>query len=375
MPTYLGTLSPISPLSNSLVGLPWAADDQSSDTSSIAGPSRRPATITARPSTSRAATAPSLHGPRAPRRSLHATSSMRNENKRPSTSAGRLQVCTNMSTLRPLPAPPPCTPVTPYRSSCRPLPRPPNYPSRTPTPSGSGSGSRAPTPSPEPTPEPKVDGTLERQLIASGKQVLRLDIPDSFEPGIIIISPLSFSSPDLLAPPISETTSTEESLRIYESRRRRTSSTYRYREALQSYARKPTLPRIDVEHNESVDGDSSSNEDAVSDGDWMPPVKPFAVQEFALSPIEKYYESDSAVLTDVNNFPPPRPRRPTDESYIVDVPLDDGPSPRKKGHGRIASDLSKKFKRYSCKWIREKKGKRWVEEDYGQVLQKLRRLK
>ena len=224
-------------------------------------------------------------------------------------------------------------------------------------------------------PELRVDSTLERQTIASGKQVLRLEIPDSSEPGIVIISPLSFSGSDLPASSIHETASIEESLRIYESRRRRTSSTYRYHEALQSCIRKPTLPRIDVGHSGPVNGDNSSDIDIVPDEDLIPPVKPFTTQEFALSPIEKYYDRDSVVLADVNNYPPPRPRRPTNESYIVDVPLDDATSLRKKGHGRIASDLSKKFKRYSVKWIREKKGKRWVEEDYGQVLQKLRRLK
>ncbi|KAH9919715.1 uncharacterized protein B0H18DRAFT_1122357 [Fomitopsis serialis] len=67
---------------------------------------------------------------------------------------------------------------------------------------------------------------------------------------------------------------------------------------------------------------------------------------------------------------PNRSRRPSNEA-------DEGPPspPRKCSHARIASDLSKKLKRYSCKWIREKSGRRWVEEDYGTVLQKLRRLK
>ena len=94
-----------------------------------------------------------------------------------------------------------------------------------------------------------------------------------------------------------------------------------------------------------------------------------------IAPIEKYYDHDTEALTDVSNHPPQCPQQPSNDSFIVEVPLDDAPSPRKKGHGHTVSDLSKKFKRYSYKWMREKKGKRWVEEDYGQVLQKLRRLK
>lgn len=279
-----------------------------------------------------------------------------------------------MSTLRPLPPPPPCTPVTPQRGcSYRPLPHPPSHPpSRAPTPSGSGTLTPSPVPTREPTPEPKIDGTVKRQC-ASGKQVLRLDIPDSPGPGIIIISPLSCSGSVIPTPSIHDTASAEGPLRIYESRRRRTSSTYRYLDILQPQTRKPTLPRIDVE---CADSTSASDVDAVPDEHLAPSVKPFALPQFALSPIEKYYDRDSVGFANVNGpSPPTRPWRPTNESYIVDVPLDDAPSPRKKGHARIASDLSKKLKRYSCKWMREKKGKRWVEEDYGQVLQKLRRLK
>ena len=201
-------------------------------------------------------------------------------------------------------------------------------------------------PTPSPTLEPKVDTTLERRLGVSGKQVLRLDIPDSSAPGIVIISPLSYSASDLPAPSIHET-STEDSLRIYESRRRRASSTYRYHEALRSYTRKPTLPRVDVEKTGSVDSDGPDDVYAGLDSHLAPPIKPFVLQQFALSPIEKYYDHDTEALTDVSNHPPQCLQQPSNDSFIVEVPLDDAPSPRKKGHGHTVSDLSKKFKRYS----------------------------
>ncbi|KAI0713201.1 hypothetical protein C8Q72DRAFT_891980 [Fomitopsis betulina] len=298
MPSYRASVSPLSG------GPPWGTS---------------PTTV--------AAAAPSLHGPRAPRRSLHAAPQPRSR----STGPSRPQLCT---TLRPLPAPPPSTPVTP-RTSYRPLPRPPTHPPHPPTPSASGT-LRPPVPT--------------KALAGTPQQPLYLDIPDSPKPAIIIISPLSYSGSDIPSPSVHDSPSPEEQVRIYESRRWRPPSTYGDPDL--PHARRPTLPRID----------------AGADDDLH---KPLAIQQLVLSPIEKYYDRDSAAFPDLDSHPlPPCPRN---ESFIVDVPLAGPPSPRKKGH--LASDLSKKLKRRSVKWIREKKGKRWVEDDYGHVLQKLRRLK
>lgn len=38
------------------------------------------------------------------------------------------------------------------------------------------------------------------------------------------------------------------------------------------------------------------------------------------------------------------------------------------------TDLEKRSDEYSCGWLREKKGKRWVEENYDAVIQSLREL-
>ncbi|KZT70251.1 hypothetical protein DAEQUDRAFT_214701 [Daedalea quercina L-15889] len=356
MPSYLGPLSPISPLSRSLVGLPWSTPDgQESDPSpNEPGPSQpRSATASLRPSSSRVSNAAALHGPRAPHRSMHAS----NENRRPRNTGRTLQVCTT-GTLRPLPAPPPCTPVTPItpvtpsRSTYRPLPRPPSQPVPLP---------RAPV--------SYVDSSFEHELRVSKDRVLRLVIPDSPEAGIIIVSPLT-GSPEPSAPSLNEAACTQTP-RVDETGRWAT--TCQYTEGSSSQYAKPTLPRIDTHANAHTGSGTDS----------PPSVNPIAfAHPNVLSPIEKYYDNNSAVLGEVNGSRTP-PRRPTNELYdIVDVPLREAgntvpapASPRGWAHSRVASDLSKKLKRYSCKWIREKKGKRWVEEDYGQVLQKLRRLK
>ncbi|KAH9833875.1 uncharacterized protein C8Q71DRAFT_179459 [Rhodofomes roseus] len=331
MPSYLEPLSPISPLCKSLVGLPWTASD--CQESNVAGRSRP--RLPARPSTARASTTSALRGPRAPHCPLSVSNE--NENRRPRSASHALS-----SVARPLPAPPPCTSTATRRGTYRPLPRPPCQPV-----------------APPPTPLQQVANPLEYELLGSRRHtVLRLDFPDSPEPGIIIVSPLTGTS-DLSVSSISQAAATG-SPSVDETGR----WTVTYEHVDVQPSQRPTLPRIDTNLNASK----------------SLPSGPIAfARPNVLSPIENYYDKDSAVLSEVDNN---RPRcRPTDESYVfVDGPLPaasaDPPSPpRKSGHARIASDLSKKLKRYSCKWIREKKGRRWVEEDYGTVLQKLRRLK
>jgi hypothetical protein len=38
-------------------------------------------------------------------------------------------------------------------------------------------------------------------------------------------------------------------------------------------------------------------------------------------------------------------------------------------------DDEKMIRRYSRRWLREKKGKRWVEDDYGVIIQSLRTIR
>jgi len=330
MSSYLEPLSPISPLCKSLVGLPWAAPDSDSEPARNAARPPRPR-LPSRPQKARASCPSTLHGPRAPCRSR----TVSNENQRPCSSSRVLSAM-----VRPLPAPPPCPSTSTRRYTYRPLPRPPS----------------PPVP-PPPSPVLPVDSSFEHELRLSQKHVLRLAIPDSPELGVIIVSPLTGTSSDLSGPSIHRTVGTDPPC---------VDETGRWMVACEpldgSTSQRPTLSCIDT----SVKGQRP-----------LPAKAAPSAHHAVLSPIEKYYDEDPVVLGEVDSN---RSRRTTNESYVVVDPIpearEDPPSPpRRSGHARIASDLSKKLKRYSCKWIREKSGRRWVEEDYGTVLQKLRRLK
>jgi len=68
---------------------------------------------------------------------------------------------------------------------------------------------------------------------------------------------------------------------------------------------------------------------------------------------------------------------PDDQEVVVlvDDSSEEGEQEQDGCKVQMVSDFTRSMKRYSRKWLRESRGTQWVEEDYHQVLQCLRKLR